>query len=146
MKNKSQQANWLIKAYLIATFLIGGSIFILGGSTDSFLSFGKSKEMLAILTPVFFGQLTVLYKWLGKNHQNEKETSSLSYISPQLIKLPIILSLGLIIIAMTLRGFSINFEWKWTLSEDTFIAILAFTMSVLNVTNVIVIADLFKTD
>ena len=141
---KREHADWLIYSTLVGTVTLA-VVLIWLGPADSLLSFTDLPGIFAIIVPVLIGQLALLYKWRAKNWNNQHEVDSVTNIPKNIIRLPLILCFGIVFLPLIFRGLGLYFEWKSILSEHQIKMSITFSMSVMNASIVLFIADVFKT-
>jgi len=139
---KKEIADWLLNYYLIGTVLIGLILIILGPQ-KSLLSLNDSSGIFAIIIPLFLGQLATLFQWRLTNTTNEDIEKEVNF-PRKWVKRPAIISFGIFILAVVLRGISTTKDWGINLSEEQFKYLTVFCISILNITTIVLTANLFK--
>ena len=136
-----QVREWIGKYFLLVLSLAAGYIYIFAESP--LLPISRSEAFAAgeTIIPVFLGQLALIYRWYFS--ADAIDSANDVCVPPWLVKWPPLLAVLLIGMAVGSLVASNATGSRWAPDPETFRRVVVFSVSLLNVTTIIVITRYF---
>lgn len=132
---------WVGKYFLFTLAFIAGYIYLF--SETPLLPLNRSEALAAgeTIIPVFLGQLTIIYRWYFA--PDSKDNVGNLNVPSWLIKGPPIICIFLIVSSVLSMIIANRNPGNWAPDPESFRRIVIFSVSLLNVTSIIVITRYF---
>lgn len=138
---KQTVAKWLFVYFFLITGVLGIVILIFG---SSLLKIDDTTGIFEIIIPTCMGQLVILVKWYSTG-ANSTGQNALINIPRIMVFLPPILIITLLILTFVLKIVGFYSGASWAISDSTLKIVVAFCISLLNVTTFSLVDFYFKT-
>lgn len=139
----AQAQRWLGLYFLIITAVMGTYILIFPGTRALPVSREEAEHAFQVIIPVFIGQLTIIFQWLGA--RDSKISNEIVGIPAWAIVTPPIIAV--FIVASVVAALAINNVLSETgadgINTSAFNAAVTFAVGILNASTVFLVARLF---
>jgi len=137
---KDTVAKWLFVYFFLITVVLGMAILIFG---SSLLKIDDTTGVFEIIIPTCMGQLVILVKWYSSG-ANSSNPNALINIPRVMVFLPPVFIITLLILTFVLKIAGFYSGASWAISDSTLKFVIAFCISLLNVTTFFLVDFYFK--
>jgi hypothetical protein len=133
--------NWLGLYFLGSTAFFGAYILVFGGTYFLPLKVSDSNAAFQIMIPFFFGQLTIVFKWLaGDRRLNSQGKIDIPVWA---VKGPPIAVAAILVVAILSLVITGRLETGTWIDGTRFEAVVTFAVALLNASTVFIVMKLF---